>query len=70
MFAVWANNISCHTVTSVGQRDLRETQKEESLVLARALQCCMERSEVPPRVLYSMVRDLQRCMEAPHVPQR
>ena len=46
-----------------GTRDLRETWKEETLVLARALQHCVERPGAPPGVLWSMVRDLQRCME-------
>ena len=44
-----------------GTRDLRETWKEETLVLAGALQCCVGRLWAPPRVLCSMVRDLQRC---------
>ena len=46
-----------------GARDLRETWKEETLVLARVLQYCAERLAAPPGVLCSMVRDLQRCME-------
>ena len=46
-----------------GTGDLRETQNEETLALARALQHYMERLGAHTRVLCSMVRDLQRCME-------
>ena len=44
-------------------RDMRETQKEEALVLAKALQYCAERSGASFRVLCNVVRDHQRCME-------
>ena len=43
-------------------RDFRKTQKEETLVLAMALQHCAEKSVVPSRVLCNVVWDLQRCM--------
>ena len=47
-----------------GARELRETHKEETLVLARALQPYVKRSGAPPGVLCSIVRDLQRSMES------
>ena len=46
-----------------GTRNLRETQKEETLAQAKALQHCMERLGAPSGVLCSTVRDLQRCMK-------
>ena len=46
-----------------GMRDMRETQEEGTLVLAKALQHCVERSWVPSGLLCNAVQDLQRCME-------
>ena len=46
----------------MGQGTLGETQKEETLVLARALQCCVEKFGVPSRVLCNAAWDLHSCM--------
>ena len=46
-----------------GTRDYREVWKEGTLVLAKALQCCAEKSGLPPGMLCDIVKDLQRCME-------
>ena len=45
-----------------GMRDFRETQWEETMVLAWALQHCVEKLGVPSGVLCDAVDDLQRCM--------
>ena len=43
-------------------RDIQVTRQEKTLALAQALQCCAERSRMPPKVLYDAALDLQRCM--------
>ena len=42
--------------------DFWVTRQEETLALARALQCCAVRLGAPPGVLCDMAQDLQRCM--------
>ena len=45
-----------------GLRVFCVTRQEEILTFAWALQCCVERSGMPPRVLCKVAWDLQRCM--------
>ena len=43
-------------------QDVWEARKEQTLALAKALQCCIEWAGGPHIVMCSVARDLQRCM--------
>ena len=49
-------------VDSPGTRNFYGTRQEETLALAQALQCYVERLGTIPRVLCEAAQDLQRCM--------
>ena len=60
-------NALCHQdflsqVDSPGTRGFHSISQEETLALTQALQWCMERSGMPPRVLCKTAQGPQRCM--------
>ena len=56
----WRNFLPHHDFH--GTKDIRETWQEETLVIARALQHCVEKLGVPSRVLFDAAWNLQRSM--------
>ena len=61
-FTVYVKETSYCTVTSAEEGTLGRPGRKETLVLARALQQCMEKSGVPSRVLCDVAQDLHRFM--------
>ena len=45
-----------------GTSNIKEVRREETVALAKALQCCTQRSRAPPGITCCTVRHLQGCL--------